>query len=220
MEKNIKEVTEDIKKNIGDRLNHPFWLSFTLFWLLLNWKAVIAFLVVPPDGQNKIGFIESQFFTFGVKHEPGIFELTDKLLVILMITGLVYAYYWFIKPTIIDPVSKKVNEKELIKVKVSEKKEKLINENREKWINEYHNFISLGYKRILDQLINIIYSSNGSYVTEVNFERDKRRFISPKDLAFVNSNGLISIDKESRKLDFTEKGLFFVKEIQNKDINL
>lgn len=233
MDKTIKEITEDFKENVKERLNHPFWSTFTLFWFAFNWRAIISFFVIPSDNlelfanldevSNKLDFINSNLWLSEYGWGGSIVRILGPFI-------LVYVYYWYLKPWLVDPVNRKVNENELNKIEVSKKREELVSENKENWSEDFIRFFNSNYKVYMKKMIHLKYSNNGFFSTEqfqssnhMNLDgkyepEENFNYIPPEVLAYFNSNGLILLDSNS--FDFTEKGLFFVKLFQDKNINL
>ena len=61
----ISETISSIKKNIKRRISNPFLGTFTIIYIIKNWKLFYGLFNFDPDAtqQNKIDYIEFYFST-------------------------------------------------------------------------------------------------------------------------------------------------------------
>ena len=58
----VREAWDSFKDNIKERVSNPFLGTFTLVWIVHNWKVVYAFFYFDKDWrlQQKIDFFKNR----------------------------------------------------------------------------------------------------------------------------------------------------------------
>ncbi len=202
-EEKIWEVTGGMLKSdyltetFFNFLNFKFYLLFTLpflFTWLLIWKF--------PEWVSIPAFKKSQEF----EAEKSKIKLRARLNVLeeqLRITEVT------------EQKTKKEKE-----IKVQEKEIEKIDPTME-WLNEF-NTILLKEKDVqaIKDGSRVIYETNGRFVANPqNVSRGYNTYISSSALSRLDALSLIKMVSEKRDtIDFTEKGKFFIRELQKKDM--
>lgn len=107
--------------------------------------------------------------------------------------------------------------------KVQQKKEtekiERIQTKEEKWRDELESMESNGSLRSAMKMTSeAVYGKDGNFTTNSGYTNGAVSYIDSKSLSFVDALGLVEIDMERGKIVFTEKGKFFLKELQLKHL--
>lgn len=96
-EKIIESSTETVKKTIEkgtepiwDRLKNPFIASFTISWILWNWKAIIFFIFSKQLVEYKLLYISKTFYDWGIGWDYGWIPVIVNCLIIPSIYAYIY----------------------------------------------------------------------------------------------------------------------------------
>lgn len=167
----------------------PFLLTWLLIWKFPKWISIPAFRKSQEFEVEK-SKIKLQTRLNVLEEQLRITEVTEQ---------------------------KTKKEKE---IKEQEKEIKKIDPTIE-WLNEFNNIL-LKEKDVqaIKEGSRVIYETNGRFTTNPENERHGyNSYISSSSLSRLDALGLVKMMSEKRDvMEFTEKGKFFIRELQKKDI--
>lgn len=167
----------------------PFLFTWLLIWKFPKWVSIPAFRKSQEFEVEK-SKIKLQTMSDILKEQLRITELTEQ---------------------------KTKKEKE---IKQQEKEIKKIDPTIE-WFNEFNNILPKEKDvQAIKEGSRVIYETNGRFVTNLrNVTSGYSTYISSPSLSRLDALGLIKMVSEKRDvMEFTEKGKFFIRELQKKDM--
>ena len=208
------------------RMENPFWGSFIISWLLINWKVVyITISLESTSIDDKINYIEKlyQSWIWGNLISLIIYPLLASFIAVALIPFINHFYLWLRKfhrdrdATLeIQEIQK---EQALIKERqILQKEGRKLEKSQEEIWNEDYDFLMKKDKEIFEQLSIFIHI----YGWKVNYGMDlsyNNSYKQPTYLKIFNSYDLVKISKRTDDLAIyepTEKWKYFLKKQLNK----
>ncbi|MBI2030928.1 hypothetical protein HYT05_04870 [Candidatus Kaiserbacteria bacterium] len=236
------EITDSVKEALKKRLVTPLYGVFVLSWLFFHWRFVFAAFFVSEDKIfEATGLLKDEYL------QAVYFNTSDPAFYILWVFPFLFTYliiwhfpWWVSIPAFKQDleyrtVKRKLeiaSQKELEQKKVEElvvvtervKKEKEVKQAEKEveridptsqWREEYDGFSKSIFFHKFRDILNAIYKHNGNIKVVDQWETV---FEIPQDiLVYSHTNDLVNLDKTTSKIELTEKGRFFVKQISQKN---
>ncbi len=241
----MKEIFESAIDTIKNRLTNPVYGTFIASWLAFHWNFIFSLFFLSEDkifqttGLLKNDYLVHRFFNLNDWYLY-VSWLAPFLLTWLIIWKLpewilIKAYkrnevYETDKLIIKITEERRIVEEKTRFEKEVVKKAKVVTEKKEEeqkiksidptieWRQELQNSIlnPLILQSIKDA-VRVVYQTNGEFTTRTERSSLAISYIQPDLLSRLDTLGLIEITKGSygTKMSFTDKGKFFVRELQN-----
>ena len=241
----MKEIVNSIAETIKNRLTNPVYGTFVISWIIFHWNFIFSILFLSEDkilettGLLKNDYLVYRFFSL-TDWYLYVSWLAPFLLTWIIIWKLpewilIRAYkkneeYETEKIIIKIIEERKIEEektkyeKEIVKKtkevpekKEEEKKIKNIDPTME-WGEELKNITQNPLiVQAIQNGVRAIYQTNGEFTTRAERGGMSITYIQPDFLSRLDTLGLIEITKGTygSKMNFTNKGKFFVRELQN-----
>ena len=167
----------------------PFLLTYFLIWIMPGWILIKAF--------NKTEEYESQKNIIKLRKEIEIERIKTEL------------------------ETEKVKKTKVVSEKITEEKKIKSKDPSTVWQEQLENLV-LTTPVFIDALkaaVNVVYKTSGNFTTRQDEARDFAPFLPPEYLSRIDTIGLVKISKGTygNKIDFTEKGKFFVNKLQEQN---
>ena len=236
---NKGEISASIDETIKEKTKSPFYGSFILSWIIINWKLLYILIFISSDKIfEKANLLKNEYITNLL---PPIkswehwlnFAIYPFLLSIFIFWVLPFITREFYKKSIrnsirlekirLDETTEKTEqvtklvEKEtaLIAQEVEQSKQKKRAKAEDPeilWEREFKDFQkNVVYSR-LGEIVNVLYDNGGRTIKYINNTRIRQ--VNANTLAVLDTKGLIKIIEEDidepEKIELTEKGRFFL----------
>ncbi len=232
------EVVDSAKEAIRNRMVSPLYGTFIVSWLIFHWQFVYtAFFVSQDKIFQATGLLKNEYL------QAVYFDFTDFIFYLLWIlpVALTYLIIWHFPKWISIPAFKRdleyrttkkkleiASQKELEQKKVEElvvatervKKEKEVRQTEKEieridptlqWKEEYELFRKSIFHHKFKDILKAVYKHSGNIKV---FSDWGNQFELPQDiLVYSHTNDLVNLDKSKEKIELTEKGKYFVKQI-------
>lgn len=229
------ELIDSTKLALEDRIASPFYGYFLISWILINWKLIyVAFFIDQGILFEKTGLLRNQYLDSLALPNIWIhFFIEPFLITILLFWVFPYATRIFFTKNIRNKITLKVIElretsrstkakTELVQEETSLLKEEIEKAHEQKkaetetpeiiWDKEFKKFQSSKLFKEFNQIVDSIYEYQG-YVTYDTFT------INKDILVYADSNGLINLSSDNRRIELTKKGKHFLKKFSELNAN-
>lgn len=215
MTENIIESTiDEAKKRLSES---PFWSSFIISWLVMNWKILYISTSLNSTSINeKIDAIAKLYPTwFETIGSLVIYPLIASFITVALVPFINHFYLWIRKEFRDWDASIEIKEiqkeKEVIQEKMDLKKEEqeLKYSEQEQWDKEYNEIYKTG---IIPILVRFIFEENWQ-----NYYQNGENYLDTYSLATAVKYDLISESWE-REYILTNKGKYIIKKYPSEDL--
>lgn len=237
---NIMEISYAIAEAIKKRTASTALGTYLFFWITYHWQGVYTTIFTSQDIiYSKFGLLKNEYvnkYFFGLDNSTFLGLVIPLLLTILFIWPI--PKYILIRAYELEQKHKtqrrkiKFNEDKIIQELDIEKvtqetaavsaatklsKTKKNAENVDPaiiWHKEYEEARYSKHWKELTLLIESVYGHSGKIKDDFDNYREKWRFEIPNSLlVYADTNNIITLNSSKDKIDFTDKGKFFVKQL-------
>ena len=221
------EVIESTKEVLKSRSSSPVYGSFIIVWIIFHWNFVFTMFFVNEDNILKTtGLLKNEYLYLLVNH----YTVWSNFILPSLFT---YLAIWIFPRFILIKAFEKSEDHKYDKIIYRIQKEDQVNRNyinkldttvqvaqKEQeiknidptalWFEEYKQFTKTNLFKGFDALVDIVYNKQG-YLSTSSYK------IPTDILIFADTHNLIEYIS-TNKIEFNEKGKFFVKKYQENQI--
>jgi ribosomal protein S19E (S16A) len=232
----MDELAKSISTWFKEKTSNPVYFTFLLYVVICNWRVfyVLFFEDATLLTMPRIEYAER----FNVQNRLiGLLWhfVLPTLLTFITIRYLPYVYTWahryytkhhFDRLRIADEARRDFerDRARFLAETAGYKEQQATNTRRieqasseeDRWYEEFNElYIDEQFVNALNTADRVIYGKTGRYVTRASEVADSNGLIIPAHLSILETIGLITIDHEKRRIQFTPKGLYFVKSLRH-----